>query len=89
MVCFSTSWLSFAISKILSNPYLQVIRISALECLEVICKYPVFVVQPYKVDVILELASPLDDKKRLVRNAAVKTRNAWFLIGTDTSKDNK
>uniref|UniRef100_A0A1B0FQL2 MMS19 nucleotide excision repair protein n=1 Tax=Glossina morsitans morsitans TaxID=37546 RepID=A0A1B0FQL2_GLOMM len=33
------------------------------------------------MDVILELASALDDPKRLVRNAAVRARNSWYLIG--------
>ncbi|XP_073846096.1 MMS19 nucleotide excision repair protein [Musca autumnalis] len=57
------------------------IRISALKLLYDITKYPTFVLLPYKVDVVLDLATALDDPKRLVRNAAVQARNAWYMIG--------
>ncbi|XP_061393039.1 MMS19 nucleotide excision repair protein [Musca vetustissima] len=57
------------------------IRISALKLLYDITKYPTFVLLPYKVDVVLELATALDDPKRLVRTAAVQARNAWYMIG--------
>lgn len=58
------------------------VRISALSLLHDITKYPTHVLLTHKLDVVLELASALDDHKRLVRNAAVNTRNAWFLVGT-------
>uniref|UniRef100_T1P948 MMS19 nucleotide excision repair protein n=1 Tax=Musca domestica TaxID=7370 RepID=T1P948_MUSDO len=57
------------------------LRISALKLLYDITKYPTFVLLPYKVDVVLDLATALDDPKRLVRNAAVQARNAWYMIG--------
>lgn len=56
-------------------------RIAALELLYDITKYPTYVLLPHKVDVTLVLADALDDPKRLVRNAAVKARNAWYLVG--------
>ncbi|XP_014088855.2 MMS19 nucleotide excision repair protein [Bactrocera oleae] len=59
------------------------VRIYALSLLHDITKYPTHVLLTHKVDVVLELAAALDDHKRLVRNAAVRTRNAWFLVGTD------
>lgn len=37
------------------------------------------------MDVVLDLASALDDPKRLVRNAAVQARNAWYLVGAPSS----
>ncbi|XP_050318222.1 MMS19 nucleotide excision repair protein [Bactrocera neohumeralis] len=58
------------------------VRISALSLLHDITKYPTHVLLTYKLDVVLELAAALDDNKRLVRNTAVRTRNAWFLVGT-------
>ncbi|XP_013098838.2 MMS19 nucleotide excision repair protein [Stomoxys calcitrans] len=57
------------------------VRISALNLLQDITKYATFVLLPYKFDVVLELASALDDPKRLVRNAAVQARNAWYMVG--------
>ncbi|GBP07910.1 hypothetical protein EVAR_72529_1, partial [Eumeta japonica] len=32
------------------------------------------------MDVVLELATALDDPKRMVRNAAVQARNSWYLV---------
>uniref|UniRef100_W8BDA6 MMS19 nucleotide excision repair protein n=2 Tax=Ceratitis capitata TaxID=7213 RepID=W8BDA6_CERCA len=58
------------------------VRIGALSLLHDITKYPTRVLLIYKLDVVLELAPALDDRKRLVRNAAVRTRNAWFLVGS-------
>ncbi|XP_037041244.1 MMS19 nucleotide excision repair protein homolog [Bradysia coprophila] len=62
------------------------VRIAALQCLLIVSEYPVFVVVPYKYDVLRELQTVLDDPKRLVRNAAVQTRNRWFLIGSAEKK---
>uniref|UniRef100_A0A0A1WYE0 MMS19 nucleotide excision repair protein n=1 Tax=Zeugodacus cucurbitae TaxID=28588 RepID=A0A0A1WYE0_ZEUCU len=61
------------------------VRICALSLLHDITKYPTHVLLTHKLDVVLELASALDDHKRLVRNAAVRTRNAWFLVGSGDS----
>uniref|UniRef100_A0A336M2E3 MMS19 nucleotide excision repair protein n=1 Tax=Culicoides sonorensis TaxID=179676 RepID=A0A336M2E3_CULSO len=58
------------------------IRIQALECLYNLTILPVYYILPFKNEVILQTASLLDDPKRLVRNAAVKTRLKWYLIGT-------
>ncbi|XP_067646564.1 MMS19 nucleotide excision repair protein [Eurosta solidaginis] len=57
------------------------VRIGALNLLQDITKYPTHVLLPYKTDVVLELAPTLDDHKRLVRNAAVRARNSWYLVG--------
>lgn len=48
--------------------------------------YPGIILVPYKFDVVYELSGSLDDKKRLVRNAAVQTRNRWFTLETDSKK---
>ncbi|KAH8418463.1 hypothetical protein KR009_004452 [Drosophila setifemur] len=68
------------LSKYKAQHTMQV-RIAALQLLYDITKYPTFVLLPHKVDVTLALAAALDDPKRLVRNSAVKARNAWFLVG--------
>ncbi|CRK86720.1 CLUMA_CG000553, isoform A [Clunio marinus] len=66
------------------------VRIMACKCLENITKYPLFTLVPYKSDVIHELTIPLDDHKRLVRNAAVSARMAWFLLGeNDAAQSSK
>ncbi|KAM7362587.1 MMS19 nucleotide excision repair protein [Cochliomyia hominivorax] len=61
------------------------VRILALNLLNDITKYPTFVLLPYKMDVVLDLATALDDPKRLVRNAAVQARNSWYLVGAPKS----
>ncbi|XP_017492934.1 PREDICTED: MMS19 nucleotide excision repair protein homolog isoform X2 [Rhagoletis zephyria] len=63
------------------------VRIGALNLLHDITKYPTHVLLTHKLDVVLELAVPLDDRKRLVRNAAVRTRNAWYLVGTNAASE--
>ncbi|EDW15873.1 MMS19 nucleotide excision repair protein [Drosophila mojavensis] len=68
------------LSKQKTQPNMQV-RIAALQLLYDITKYPTYVLLPHKVDVTLALAAALDDPKRLVRNSAVKARNAWYLVG--------
>ncbi|XP_037956129.1 MMS19 nucleotide excision repair protein homolog [Teleopsis dalmanni] len=63
------------------------VRIKALNIIYDITKYPTYVLLPLKLDAVLELYETLDDPKRLVRNAAVRARNAWFLVGApDTSE---
>ncbi|XP_041980367.1 MMS19 nucleotide excision repair protein homolog [Aricia agestis] len=59
------------------------VRIKSLQCLyEIASTYQTVLLLPYKRDVLLDLAPSLDDKKRLVRNAAVKARTRWFLVGS-------
>uniref|UniRef100_A0A182P0D0 MMS19 nucleotide excision repair protein n=1 Tax=Anopheles epiroticus TaxID=199890 RepID=A0A182P0D0_9DIPT len=41
------------------------IRIGALECLLYVCKYPTFLLLPFKQSTLLALQKPLDDRKRL------------------------
>lgn len=58
------------------------VRIKSLQCLfDIAHTYPTMLLLPFKQDVLLDLAPSLDDKKRLVRNMAVKARTRWFLIG--------
>ncbi|XP_052903045.1 MMS19 nucleotide excision repair protein [Anopheles moucheti] len=66
------------------------IRIDALECMLYVCKYPTFLLLPFKQSTLLALQKPLDDRKRLVRNAAVATRLQWFVVGsTEEAKTDK
>lgn len=60
------------------------VRITSLNLLYEITKWPAFVLLPLKMDVVLGLSYALNDRKRLVRNAAVRTSNAWYLIGQPT-----
>ncbi|KAJ0183452.1 hypothetical protein K1T71_001428 [Dendrolimus kikuchii] len=58
------------------------VRIKSLQCLyEIANSYRTSLLLPYKQDILFDLAPSLDDKKRLVRNMAVKARTRWFLIG--------
>ncbi|XP_053680894.1 MMS19 nucleotide excision repair protein [Anopheles nili] len=64
------------------------IRIGALECMLYICKFPTFLLLPYKKNTLVELQKALDDRKRLVRNAAVAARLQWFVVGTTEEAKN-
>ncbi|CAB3246836.1 unnamed protein product [Arctia plantaginis] len=58
------------------------VRIKSLECLyDIANTFRTSLLLPFKQDVLLDLAPSLDDKKRLVRNAAVRARTRWFLVG--------
>ncbi|XP_015188175.1 PREDICTED: MMS19 nucleotide excision repair protein homolog [Polistes dominula] len=58
------------------------IRIVALDCLTSYTNYPAILINTYKPNVLKKLQKVLDDKKRLVRKAAVKARTHWFLVST-------
>ncbi|CAH2084528.1 unnamed protein product [Euphydryas editha] len=59
------------------------VRIKSLQCLyEIANSYDTRLLLPYKQDILIDLAPSLDDKKRLVRNMAVKARTRWFLVGS-------
>ncbi|XP_026748982.2 MMS19 nucleotide excision repair protein homolog [Galleria mellonella] len=58
------------------------VRIKSLQCLyDIANSYRTMLLLPHKQDILLDLAPSLDDKKRLVRNMAVRARTRWFLIG--------
>ncbi|CAH0719867.1 unnamed protein product, partial [Brenthis ino] len=59
------------------------VRIKSLQCLyEIANSYPTRLLIPFKQDILIDLTPSLDDKKRLVRNMAVKARTRWFLVGS-------
>ncbi|XP_014487511.1 PREDICTED: MMS19 nucleotide excision repair protein homolog [Dinoponera quadriceps] len=57
------------------------IRIVALECLTRYANYPTILIYPYKMVVLDKLGITIDDRKRLVRKAAVEARTQWFIVG--------
>ncbi|CAK1555240.1 unnamed protein product [Leptosia nina] len=58
------------------------VRIKSLQCLyEIANAYKTALLLPYKTDLLFDLAPSLDDKKRLVRNMAVRARTRWYLVG--------
>ncbi|XP_066522374.1 MMS19 nucleotide excision repair protein homolog isoform X2 [Hoplias malabaricus] len=58
------------------------VRIAALRCIHALSRLPEHTVLPFRARVLRVLASPLDDKKRLVRKEAVSARGEWFLLGS-------
>ncbi|CAH1391548.1 unnamed protein product [Nezara viridula] len=56
------------------------VRQEALNCIYLYGKYDSMDMLPYKTKVLAGLQKCLDDKKRLVRQSAVKARTRWFLI---------
>eukprot|EP00043_Microstomoeca_roanoka_P007286 m.70164 g.70164 ORF g.70164 m.70164 type:complete len:965 (-) comp13765_c0_seq1:100-2994(-) len=56
------------------------VRKAALELLANLVQLPTHVVVPYKTQVLRGLAPSLDDRKRIVRTAAVQASSAWFVL---------
>lgn len=61
------------------------IRILVLKCLGMATSYPTHLLVPMKNDVINKLKPLLDDKKRLVRQAAAHTVNTWHLLSSGSA----
>ncbi|KAF7410203.1 hypothetical protein HZH68_004584 [Vespula germanica] len=74
MQCFIPKLLELSTYKLMD------IRITALDCLTNYTNYSAVLVNVYKPNVLEKLKMVLDDKKRLVRKAAVKARTRWFLV---------
>jgi DNA repair/transcription protein MET18/MMS19 len=56
------------------------VRQRVLRNLTALAALPARTVYPHAPTVLRVLAACLDDRKRLVRQAAVACRNAWFLL---------
>ncbi|XP_026830696.1 MMS19 nucleotide excision repair protein homolog isoform X2 [Ooceraea biroi] len=56
-------------------------RVAALECLARYTNYSIILINPYKQVVLDKLGIIIDDRKRLVRKAAVDARTRWFIAG--------
>ncbi|OQS01534.1 MMS19 nucleotide excision repair protein [Achlya hypogyna] len=55
-------------------------RMDALECIGALSSTKYELIHPYKELVIKRLLAPLDDRKRVVRQLAVKVRNTWAIL---------
>jgi len=59
------------------------LRASALDCLTALVnesRIPVFILNPWRDQVLKSLADCVGDRKRMVRVKAVAARNKWFLL---------
>ena len=56
------------------------VRLSSLACLDSLTQLSYPQLARYKQNVIKVLAEPLDDKKRIVRQAAIKCRGEWCIL---------
>lgn len=56
------------------------LRVLALEALLALTRLPYAKLHPYRAQVSRGLLAPLDDRKRLVRQAAVRARNEWMVM---------
>lgn len=65
---------------------MQDLRIAALECLSMLSTFPTYLLLPLKDKVTYGVTSSLDDRKRLVRAAAVRARLKWYMVGTSESE---
>ncbi|EQC38839.1 hypothetical protein SDRG_03797 [Saprolegnia diclina VS20] len=55
-------------------------RMDALDCIGVLAATKYELIHPYKEMVIKRLLAPIDDRKRVVRQLAVKVRNKWSIL---------
>ena len=53
------------------------VRICSIQCLSAMLKLPYHLLHPQQKQVVAALALAVDDKKRRVRQEAVKCRKAW------------
>lgn len=58
----------------------QVARMNALKCLYATTSLPYNVLHPHRSAVLQGVGACLDDKKRLVRQEAVRCRNKWYAL---------
>lgn len=56
------------------------LRVLALECLWDLTSLSYPKLHPYKSQVARGLLAPLDDRKRAVRQVAVRVRNRWMVM---------
>jgi DNA repair/transcription protein MET18/MMS19 len=68
------------LTQLLTYKARMTVRLSAISCLDALTQLPYNEVYPYKEYVIKALQQPLDDHKRTVRQAAVKTRGEWCVL---------
>ena len=55
------------------------VRMAALQAIGALSTLPSHLLYPHAVNVVLQLDSCVDDKKRLVRKEAVKARAEWWV----------
>ncbi|KAI0496487.1 hypothetical protein KFK09_022804 [Dendrobium nobile] len=63
--------------KFLSYPHMMLVRETAIQCLTAITAFPYTRIYPLRTQVLGALAGAFDDKKRIVRQEAVKCCHAW------------
>jgi hypothetical protein len=56
------------------------LRVLALQSLLELTRLPYAKLHPYRSQVSRGLLAPLDDRKRLVRQTAVRVRNEWMVM---------
>ncbi|CAL9166042.1 unnamed protein product [Musa hybrid cultivar] len=63
--------------KLISYPHLMIVRETAIQCLVAISALPYARIYPYRPQVLRAVSTALDDRKRVVRQEAVRCRQAW------------
>lgn len=63
--------------KLLSYPHMMLVRETAIECLTALTSFPHTRIYPLRTQVLQALSGAVDDKKRIVRQEAVKCHHAW------------
>ncbi|CAL9135103.1 unnamed protein product [Musa textilis] len=66
--------------KLISYPHLMIVRETAIQCLVAISVLPYARIYPYRPQVFRAVSTALDDRKRVVRQEAVRCRQAWASI---------
>lgn len=66
--------------KLISYPHMMLVRETSIECLTALLSLPYTRIYPLRTQVLKALSGALDDKKRMVRQEAVKCYHAWESI---------
>lgn len=65
------------LTQLVSYPHMMVVRETALQCLVAFSTFPHSRIYPMRVKVVQAAIKALDDKKRAVRQEAVRCRQTW------------
>lgn len=68
--------------KLISYPHMMLVRETAIQCLTAMSALPHTRIYPLRPQVLRALAISLDDRKRVVRQEAVRCRQAWASIAS-------
>ncbi|VFQ82592.1 unnamed protein product [Cuscuta campestris] len=65
------------LAKLLTYPYMMVVRETAIQCLTTLSNLPQSTSYPFRKEILQAISRAVDDPKKTVRQEAVRCRHAW------------